>query len=157
MIGGESATATGEAQGIVTCTADPVLGMPVATALDAKPRTQQVMDCVAKKFLCRRWLYVRFFHRVPAKQFELWSHGAKLGCRCEGKVKLQAPGEQEHPVNGSSAWQIKKLNCIELLDDGERPVFKHIKNGKTVGNSKGEVQIGPSISIVQSEGAHEST
>src|SRR3990172_4791382 len=85
MIYREPATTTREAEGVVPSSADPVFGVPIATAFDAKARPQGVVHCVAKEFLCWRWLGVRAFHGTAEEQFKLRTSGTKFGRWCEGK------------------------------------------------------------------------
>lgn len=104
---GKAAAKTSEIEGGVTRGTDPVLCLPVATAFDAKADAQGVVHSAAKEFFRMRRLSGRFTHRAAEDQLELRAGGPELGSGSEGEIELEAAGQQEHPIDRRSAWEIK--------------------------------------------------
>ena len=154
-----------EREGVVAHGGNIVLGLPDKAALDARPRVERVDDAPPEDVArdCRRGnekgsrraptLGLTYGRRAEKKP-EPWTRGTKLSRRRERKVELKRVRQQEHAVDGRIALEIDELYRAELINERRRPIIENVGDRDVVGDGESEIQVGETITLVDSERAH---
>ena len=103
----KAAATTGQAQGVVSHGADPLLSLPVATPFDAHPRAHCMVHCVPEQLLSWGRRGMRLLHRSTEEQPKFRSHGSEIRSRSKRQIELQTSRQQKHAINGRTTWQIE--------------------------------------------------
>ena len=99
--------------------ADPVLGLPVAAALDAEAGAQRVMDGVAEELVRvgRRDVAV-LLDGLAEQEPELRGLSRRtLEAGVNERSNCRQPREQEHAVDRVAARQVEEMHRAELVDE----------------------------------------
>ena len=65
--------------------------------------------------------------RAAEEELESWADRAEVGGRREREVQLKAAGKQEDSVDRGAVMEVEKVNAVEVVDNGSRPVLQHVR------------------------------